>query len=404
MSEPTITTPARGNDRRIIGYKAFDPDFKCRGFQYEVGKTFEHEGKIELYSEGFHFCNNNPLDAFDHYQLVDREDARPIRLAKISATKKDTIVSLTGNACVTSKISIDKEITLDELIKEQVEKACNSKGKSGGRAKLLIATKCGLALTDKKTYTRIISDNEDTRVALTHDRSMALATETPSCLASCGIYTKLFATGGFACLSSSGYGAGIYNSGFLPSTSASGARSTLRITGDQASVTSSGAESALYVSSIKASVASSGTYSKLRIIGDQTSVASSGGASTLYISGIKASVATSGARSTLRITGDQASVATSGSQSTLTVTGKSARMTVVGNDSLVTYEGKGGVISVLGIDAKFKGSKGTLVLAATYNCRGEPTGGLVGRIGEDGLKPDTLYTVRDGKFVEVEAQ
>ena len=369
----------------ITGYKAFDPDFKCRGFQYEVGKTFEHEGKIELYSEGFHFCHNNPLDAFDHYQLVDREDARPIRLAKISAPKKDTIVSLTGNACVTSKISIDKEITLDELIKEQVEKACNSKGKSGGRAKLLIATKCGLALTDKKTYTRIISDNEDTRIALTHDRSMALATETPSCLASSGIYTKLFATGGFACLSSSGYGAGIYNSGFLPSTSASGARSTLRITGDQASVTSSGAESALYVSSIKASVASSGTYSKLRIIGDQTSVASSG------------------ARSTLRITGDQASVATSGSQSTLTVTGKSARMTVVGNDSLVTYEGKGGVISVLGIDAKFKGSKGTLVLAAAYNYRGEPIGGLVGRIGDHGLKPDTLYTVRDGKFVEVEA-
>ena len=367
MSEPTITTPARGNDQRIIGYKAFDPDFKCRGFQYEVGKTFEHEGKIELYSEGFHFCHNNPLDAFDHYQLVDREDARPIRLAKISAPKKDTIVSLTGNACVTSKISIDKEITLDELIKEQVEKVCNSKGTSGGRAKLLIATKCGLALTDKKTYTRIISDNEDTRVALTHDRSMALATETPSCLASSGIYTKLFATGGFACLSSSGYGAGIYNSGFLPSTSASGARSTLRITGDQASVASSGAESALYVSSIKASVASSG------------------------------------ARSTLRITGDQASVATSGSQSTLTVTGKSARMTVVGNDSLVTYKGKGGIISVLGEKARFKGSEGTLVLAATYNCRGEPTGGLVGRIGEDGLKPDTLYTVSDGKFVEVGA-
>lgn len=28
---------------------------------------------------------------------------------------------------------------------------------------------------------------------------------------------------------------------------------------------------------------------------------------------------------------------------------------------------------------------------------------LVGYIGEDGLKPNTLYCVRDGKFVEVKA-
>ena len=38
------------------GYKIFDADWKCRGFQYEVGKTYETKEKISLCNAGFHFC------------------------------------------------------------------------------------------------------------------------------------------------------------------------------------------------------------------------------------------------------------------------------------------------------------------------------------------------------------
>ena len=39
----------------VTGFKGFDKDLKCRDYQYEVGKKFEEEGKIEACSNGFHF-------------------------------------------------------------------------------------------------------------------------------------------------------------------------------------------------------------------------------------------------------------------------------------------------------------------------------------------------------------
>ena len=38
------------------GYKGFDSDWTCKGFQYKVGETYEMDGEISLCERGFHFC------------------------------------------------------------------------------------------------------------------------------------------------------------------------------------------------------------------------------------------------------------------------------------------------------------------------------------------------------------
>ena len=39
-------------------YKAFNPDMTCRGFQYEIGKTYEIQGEPIMCARGFHACLN----------------------------------------------------------------------------------------------------------------------------------------------------------------------------------------------------------------------------------------------------------------------------------------------------------------------------------------------------------
>ena len=48
------------------GYKGMNGDMTCRGMQFEVGKSFRVEGKIEICKRGFHFCKFL-IDVFRFY-------------------------------------------------------------------------------------------------------------------------------------------------------------------------------------------------------------------------------------------------------------------------------------------------------------------------------------------------
>ena len=91
----------------IRGFKVFNPDWTCRDFQYEVGKTYEENVNPSVCDRGFHFCKL-PKDCFNYYRFdSDNKVAEVVALGEVAEE---------GDKCATNKIQIVREIPWSELL------------------------------------------------------------------------------------------------------------------------------------------------------------------------------------------------------------------------------------------------------------------------------------------------
>ena len=89
------------------GYKVFNSDWTCRGFQYEVGKTFVDLKKPTICECGFHFCEK-PVDCFNYYDFDPNN-----KVAEVEATGEfDT----DGIKTCTNRIKILREVSWEEVL------------------------------------------------------------------------------------------------------------------------------------------------------------------------------------------------------------------------------------------------------------------------------------------------
>ena len=107
-------------------YKGFNKDMTCKGFQFEEGKTYEHEGEVKLCESGFHACED-PLDIFEYY-IPSISEFHEVELDGVSDERGgDTKV-------VAKKITIGAKLSLDKIINACVEFRLSKTKKISGAA------------------------------------------------------------------------------------------------------------------------------------------------------------------------------------------------------------------------------------------------------------------------------
>ena len=95
---------------KIVSYKGFDKDFKCLDMQYEVGKTYTMDGKIEACSRGYHACKE-AKHVFRYY---------PPSKSRYAIVEQSGILSTpaikTDSKVASSIITVVRELSLQEFL------------------------------------------------------------------------------------------------------------------------------------------------------------------------------------------------------------------------------------------------------------------------------------------------
>ena len=151
-------------ETKVIAYKGFDKDMKCRGFQYEVGKEYECGGQIRVCRNGFHACES-PLDVFGYYPPAD---SRYCEVEQSGDTDRDD-----DSKIASGKIRIIREIGLKGIIEAGVKQILDKARKTNDAA-----TNTGYRSAATNTGNQSAATNTGNQSAATNTGDWSAATNT----------------------------------------------------------------------------------------------------------------------------------------------------------------------------------------------------------------------------------
>ena len=162
------------NQQPITAYKGFNTDLTCRDFQFQIGETYTHDGKVEACASGFHACEN-PLDVFSYYNPTSR-------FAIVECSGEINKESNGDSKIACGSIHIKAEIGLPTLISKAVDLMLSKikwdTAKESGTGDYSAATNTGYRSAATNTGYRSAATNTGNRSAATNTGNRSAATNT----------------------------------------------------------------------------------------------------------------------------------------------------------------------------------------------------------------------------------
>ncbi|ECH9017406.1 hypothetical protein EQ23_00945 [Salmonella enterica subsp. enterica] len=240
--------------KEIVTFKGFNKDLKCRGFQFAIGETFHHDGKVEACGSGFHACEC-PFDVFSYYPPAESRYAETISFGITDSEEGgDTKIA-------SSSITIKDELTLPQFIQRGIEWIWSKIDKS-----LEQQIMCGSWSAATNTGYQSAATNTGNRSAATNTGNQSAATNTGnrSAATNTGNRSAATNTGNQSAATNTGNRSAATNTGYQSAATNTGNRSAATNTGYQSAATNTGNRSAAEVSGSQSVAASLGIEGKAR--------------------------------------------------------------------------------------------------------------------------------------------
>ncbi|EDT3883844.1 hypothetical protein A9224_000772 [Salmonella enterica subsp. enterica serovar Putten] len=240
--------------KEIVTFKGFNKDLKCRGFQFAIGETFHHDGKVEACGSGFHACEC-PFDVFSYYPPAESRYAETISFGITDSEEGgDTKIA-------SSSITIKDELTLPQFIQRGIEWIWSKIDKS-----LEQQIMCGSwsAATNTGDWSAATNTGDWSAATNTGNRSAATNTGYQSAATNTGNQSAATNTGDWSAATNTGYQSAATNTGNQSAATNTGYQSAATNTGNQSAATNTGNRSAAEVSGSQSVAASLGIEGKAR--------------------------------------------------------------------------------------------------------------------------------------------
>ncbi|EJQ2978408.1 hypothetical protein Q3R91_001037 [Salmonella enterica] len=207
--------------KEIVTFKGFNKDLTCRDFQFAIGETFHHDGKVEACGSGFHACEC-PFDVFSYYPPAESRYAETISFGVIDREEEgDTKIA-------SASITIKSELTLPQFIQRGIE---------------WIWSKIDKSLEQQiMTGNRSAATNTGNRSAATNTGNQSAATNTgnQSAATNTGDQSAATNTGNRSAATNTGYQSAATNTGYQSAATNTGYQSAAEVSGSQSVAASLG--------------------------------------------------------------------------------------------------------------------------------------------------------------------
>ena len=212
---------------KIIAYKAMDKNMRCRGKQYEVGKTY-HEDKADCCRAGMHACEN-PLDVLHYYPLRDNPRFFEVECGgNVDKSGEDSKLACT-------ELTVKGEVNFVGLVKATVNAVFNRvEGKepfSSGDSSTAGSSGYSSTAGSSGRYSTAGSSGYSSTAGSSGDYSTAGSSGDYSTAGSSGDYSTAGSSGRYSTAGSSGRYSTAGSSGYSSTAAATGACCSARADG-----------------------------------------------------------------------------------------------------------------------------------------------------------------------------